>query len=83
MKYQRFIALGDSFTEGMCDEKRYGQYRGWADRVADVMAADQPGFQYANLAIRGKLLKQVIDDQLEPALEQVIDKTTLISCWGK
>jgi lysophospholipase L1-like esterase len=79
MKYQRFIALGDSFTEGMCDEKRYGQYRGWADRVADVMAADQPGFQYANLAIRGKLLKQVIDDQLEPALEQVIDKTTLIS----
>ena len=67
MKYQRFIALGDSFTEGMCDEKRYGQYRGWADRVADVMAANQPGFQYANLSIRGKLL------------EQVIDATTLVS----
>ncbi|MEY3195759.1 MAG: hypothetical protein RL252_86, partial [Actinomycetota bacterium] len=48
----------------MCDEKRYGQYRGWADRVADVMADAQPGFQYANLAIRGKLLKQVIDEQL-------------------
>ena len=79
MKYQRFIALGDSFTEGMCDEKRYGQYRGWADRVADVMAANQPGFQYANLSIRGKLLKQVIDEQLEPALQQVIDKTTLVS----
>ena len=79
MKYNRFIAIGDSFTEGICDEKRYGQYRGWADRVADVMAKDQPGFQYANLAIRGKLLKQVFDEQIEPAALQVIDKTTLIS----
>ena len=55
MKYNRFIAIGDSFTEGMCDEKKYGQYRGWADRVADVMAENQEGFQYANLSIRGKL----------------------------
>ena len=79
MKYNRFIAIGDSFTEGMCDEKRYGQYRGWADRVADVMAENQQGFQYANLSIRGKLLKQVIDEQIEPAIAQVIDKTTLVS----
>lgn len=79
MKYNRFIALGDSFTEGICDEKKYGQYRGWADRVADVMAANQPGFQYANLAIRGKLLRQIIDGQIEPALAQVVDKTTLVS----
>lgn len=79
MKYNRFIAIGDSFTEGMCDEKKYGQYRGWADRVADVMAENQEGFQYANLSIRGKLLKQVIDEQIEPAIAQVIDKTTLVS----
>ncbi len=79
MKYNRFIALGDSFTEGMCDEKKYGQYRGWADRVADVMAAHYPDFKYANLAIRGKLLKQVIDEQIEPALAQVTGKETLVS----
>lgn len=79
MKYHRFIAIGDSFTEGVCDEKKYGQYRGWADRVADVMAANQPGFQYANLAVRGKLLRQVIDEQIEPALAQFIDKSTLVS----
>ena len=79
MKYSRFIALGDSFTEGMCDEKKYGQYRGWADRVADVMAQNYPDFKYANLAIRGKLLKQVIDEQIEPALAQVTGKDTLIS----
>ena len=58
----------------MCDEKKYGQYRGWADRVADVMAANYPDFKYANLAIRGKLLKQVIDEQIEPALAQVTGK---------
>ena len=63
----------------MCDEKRYGQYRGWADRVADVMAQAQPGFQYANLSVRGKLLKQVIDEQLDAAIAQVVDKTTLVS----
>ncbi len=63
----------------MCDEKRYGQYRGWADRVADVMAEGQPGFQYANLSIRGKLLKQVVDEQLDAAIAQVVDKTTLVS----
>jgi lysophospholipase L1-like esterase len=79
VKYKRFIAIGDSFTEGMCDEKRYGQYRGWADRVADVMAENQDGFQYANLSIRGKLLKQVIDEQIDPAIAQVVDKTTLVS----
>lgn len=63
----------------MCDEKKYGQYRGWADRVADVMAMDNPDFTYANLAIRGKLVRQVIDDQIEPALSQVTGPQTLLS----
>jgi len=38
MKYSRFIALGDSMTEGMSDEIIDGNYRGWADRVADTLA---------------------------------------------
>jgi lysophospholipase L1-like esterase len=77
--YARFIALGDSYTEGMCDEKIHGQYRGWADRVADVMATAHPDFTYANLAIRGKLVQQVIDEQIAPALDQVTGPETLIS----
>jgi lysophospholipase L1-like esterase len=77
--YARFIALGDSFTEGMCDEKKHGQYRGWADRVADVMATFHPDFKYSNLAIRGKLVRQVIDEQIEAALAQVTGPETLIS----
>ncbi len=63
----------------MCDEKKYGQYRGWADRVADVMAQYHPDFTYSNLAIRGKLVRQVVDEQIEPAIAQVSGADTLIS----
>ena len=54
MRFTRFIALGDSMTEGMSDEVVKGKYRGWADRVADVLAKDDPNFTYVNLDIRGK-----------------------------
>ncbi|NCV42473.1 MAG: SGNH/GDSL hydrolase family protein [Actinobacteria bacterium] len=79
MIYTRFIALGDSYTEGMSDEKLHGNYRGWADRVADGMAKAHPDFTYANLAVRGKLVRQVIDEQLEAALAQVTGPETLVS----
>ena len=79
MGFKRFIVLGDSFSEGMCDEKVNGEYRGWADRVADVMAQGSPDFTYANLAVRGKLLQQVIDDQIPVAKKFVTGKDTLIS----
>ena len=79
MKFNRFIACGDSFTEGMTDEMVRGQYRGWADRVADVMAEQAEGFTYANLAVRGKLVQQVINDQLPTAITFVTGPQTLIS----
>ena len=63
----------------MSDEKKYGHYRGWADRVADVMATAHPDFTYANLAVRGKLVRQVIDEQITAALDQVTGPETLIS----
>ena len=71
MKYKRLIVCGDSYSEGMSDEIINGQYRGWADRIADVMSQEVPGFTYVNLAVRGKLLKQVIDDQLPVAIGYV------------
>ena len=79
MKYQRLIVCGDSYSEGMSDVVVNGQYRGWADRIADVMAKDVPGFTYVNLAVRGKLLKQVIDDQLPVAIGYVTGPDTLLS----
>ena len=79
MKYTRLIICGDSYSEGMSDEMVNGQYRGWADRIADVMAKEVPRFTYVNLAIRGKLLKQVIEDQLPHAISLVTGPETLLS----
>jgi lysophospholipase L1-like esterase len=79
MKYNRFIVCGDSYSEGMTDEIINGQFRGWADRVADEMAKRSENFTYANLAIRGKLVGQVVDDQVPQALKFVTGKDTLIS----
>ena len=65
-----FLALGDSFTEGMQDELGPdGRHLGWADRVAAALATATGGIRYANLAIRGRLLDQVVDEQLPVALE--------------
>jgi lysophospholipase L1-like esterase len=79
MRYQRFIALGDSMTEGMIDEQIDGRYRGWADRTADVLTQGVQNFTYMNLAIRGKLLQQVIDDQIPLVAPHVTGPETLIS----
>ncbi|MCZ4580793.1 SGNH/GDSL hydrolase family protein [Gordonia amicalis] len=68
MQYSRFVAIGDSQTEGLGDPHPEWEFRGWADRLAERMAAFNPDLQYANLAIRGKRTRQVLEDQLEPAL---------------
>lgn len=68
------VCVGDSFTEGMCDDLRPdGHHVGWADRAAHALAAlaerDDGTVSYANLAVRGKLLDQVVADQL-PLVER-------------
>lgn len=62
-----FVAVGDSFTEGLDDWRVDGTPRGWADRVAEHLAVRDPGLRYANLAVRGKLLDQIVADQLPVA----------------
>ena len=65
----RYVALGDSFTEGVGDDLPDGRVRGWADLVAEGLAAAAGGpVRYANLAIRGRLLGPIIDEQLPAAL---------------
>ncbi len=80
--WQRYVALGDSFTEGIGDPdpNRPGYHRGWADRVAQELAQGAPNFAYANLAVRGKLINQIRDEQVAPALELKPDLITL--CAG-
>ena len=79
MKYSHFIVCGDSYSEGMCDEIVDGKYRGWADRVADEMSKHHPEFTYTNLAVRGKTVSQVVNDQVPEAIKYVTGKETLIS----
>jgi lysophospholipase L1-like esterase len=68
-RWTSFVALGDSFTEGLMDEVGSdGRHRGWADRVADELALQVPRLEYANLAIRGRLVQQVATEQVPIAV---------------
>ncbi|MFE7844807.1 SGNH/GDSL hydrolase family protein [Microbacterium sp. NPDC057407] len=65
----RYVAIGDSFTEGVGDELPDGRVRGWADLVSEGWAdASAQPVEYANFAIRGKLVWPIVEQQLEPAL---------------
>lgn len=67
--YSSYVAIGDSFSEGVGDERADGTARGWADLVAQgLAAASTEPVTYANLAIRGRLLRPIVESQLEPAL---------------
>jgi lysophospholipase L1-like esterase len=69
-RFTRYVAIGDSFTEGVGDPDpaRPNGLRGWADRIAEVLAQHCPDLGYANLAIRGRKLGRILEEQLEPAL---------------
>ena len=73
-----YVALGDSQTEGLLDPDGRGSYRGWADRFAEIIATTSPHLQYANLAVRGKLLGQIRHEQLAEAVALHPDLVTVM-----
>lgn len=78
MSWSTFVAVGDSFTEGVGDvDPRTGAERGWADRVAEVLAVHSPALRYANLAVRGQLLDQIVAGQVERARAMAPDLVSL------
>jgi lysophospholipase L1-like esterase len=78
-RFLSYVALGDSFTEGVGDPdpSRPNGVRGWADRVAEVLAEREPGFRYANLAIRGRKMAAVLEEQVAPAVAMRPDLVTV------
>ena len=78
--FRRYVAIGDSSTEGLEDPDGEGGYRGWADRLAQHIAdsQDEP-LEYANLAIRGMRMKEIRTGQLDDALAMQPD---LLSVFG-
>jgi len=78
--FSRYVAIGDSSTEGLDDPDGRGGYRGWANRLAEhVAAAQATSLLYANLAIRGRSTRAIRDEQLEPALAMRPDPATLFT----
>ncbi|MGH3639071.1 MAG: SGNH/GDSL hydrolase family protein [Mycobacterium sp.] len=78
--YLRYVALGDSQTEGLWDGDDASGVKGFADRLAARLEELHPGVQYANLAVRGRRIRDVLDDQLPNAIAMRPDLIT--SCIG-
>jgi len=74
---QRYLALGDSFTEGLSDPNPDGSYRGWADRTAESLYLINEDFRYANLAVRGRKMNRIINEQIPLALEMNPDLVSI------
>lgn len=75
----RYVAIGDSQTEGLHDYGVDGLPRGWADRFAAGLSTRNPDLLYANLAVRGKRTADVRRDQVEAALALAPDLVTVVS----
>jgi len=78
-RFERYVALGDSSTEGLDDPDGAGGYRGWANRLAEQVAQAQGGLLYANLGVRGKRSREIRAEQLGPALALQPDLATVFA----
>ncbi|AQT78053.1 lysophospholipase [Mycolicibacterium litorale] len=78
--YSRFVAIGDSQTEGLWDGDDTTGVIGFADRLAAMLDSRYPGLLYANLAVRGKRVADVLNNQLPQALAMDPDLVTV--CVG-
>ena len=78
-RYERYVAIGDSSTEGLDDPDARGGYHGWANRLAQRIADIQGSVLYANLGIRGKLTREIRDEQLAPAVTMRPDLATVFA----
>src|SRR6218665_1186687 len=98
LRWRRYVALGDSLTEGLCDRSRMpdGVYRGWADRLALLLAlaegtcgrageGNNPGagvvsggIEYANLAVRSRRVRDVVETQVPRAMELGADLVSIL-----
>lgn len=82
--WSSYVAVGDSFTEGLSDPdpEKNDAYIGWADRLAeslhDLAEIEHLTFRYANLAVRGRLLADVVGPQLDRALSMTPDLVSIV-----
>lgn len=88
-RWSRYVALGDSFSEGLWDpyppsaDDADAVQRGWADRLAESLSARRVAagldpLEYANVAIRGRLLGRILEEQVPVALAAKADLVSVI-----
>jgi len=82
-RWHRYVALGDSLTEGLSDSSRQepGEYRGWADRLAQYLAMTgdrRTPVGYANLGVRSRRIEDVVSEQVPRALALEADLVTIL-----
>jgi len=84
-RWTRYVAWGDSFSEGLWDypDGDGAPLRGWADQLASHLsrrrtAAGLPPLQYANLAVRGRLMDPILAEQVPAALALEPDLVSII-----
>jgi len=78
--FSRYVAIGDSQTEGLWDGDDDTGLKGFADRLAVMLDSLYPGLLYANLAVRGRQVIDVLNDQLPAALAMQPDLVSI--CIG-
>lgn len=74
---RRYVALGDSLTEGLTDLAVDGSLRGWADRLAQLLGAESP-LDYANVAVRSRKVRDVVGTQTQRALVLRADLVSIL-----
>ncbi|HWL01253.1 MAG TPA: glycosyltransferase [Microbacteriaceae bacterium] len=82
-RWHRFVALGDSLTEGLSDSSRQapGEFRGWADRLATYLARSggrTTPLHYANLGVRSRRIADVVTEQIPRAIELRADLVAVL-----
>ncbi len=79
LRFERYVAIGDSSTEGLDDPDGQGGYRGWANRLAERVAHAQGSLLYANLAVRGLRTRRIREEQLDRAVALRPDLATVFA----
>ncbi|MGX5680047.1 SGNH/GDSL hydrolase family protein [Schumannella luteola] len=84
LHWSRFVALGDSITEGFCDPiVGAGEpWLGWADRLAGILDGNaklrSAPFAFANLGVRGRRVRHVVEEQVPRAIELRADLVSIL-----
>lgn len=74
MRARRFVALGDSLTEGVGDPVE-GGLRGWAALLTEGLG---PGVRFTNLAVSGARTRDVLERQTPVALSLRPDVVSVV-----